>query len=82
VGDQHHAPAALPPGKRPGSHCIGGWVGPRVGLDGVENLTLTGIRFADRPARNESLHQLRYPGPLLCRVLLYFLCSPSGQGET
>ena len=32
VGGQRHAPAALPPGK-PGAHCIGGWVGPRAGLD-------------------------------------------------
>ena len=31
VGGQHHAPAALPPGKRPGTHCIGGWVGLRTG---------------------------------------------------
>ena len=31
---QRHAPAALPPGKRPGTHCIGGWVGPRAGLEG------------------------------------------------
>ena len=23
-----------PPGKRFGAHCIGDWVGPRVGLDG------------------------------------------------
>jgi hypothetical protein len=36
VGGQLHAPAALPPGKRPGTHCIGGWVGPRAGLDGCE----------------------------------------------
>ena len=34
VSGQRHAPAALPPGKRPGTHCIGGWVGPRSGLDG------------------------------------------------
>jgi hypothetical protein len=34
LGGQRHAPAALPPGKRPGTHCIGGWVGPRAGLDG------------------------------------------------
>jgi len=27
VGGQRHAPTALPPGKRPGTHCIGGWVG-------------------------------------------------------
>jgi hypothetical protein len=33
VGSQLHAPAALPPGKRPGTHCIGGWMGPRAGLD-------------------------------------------------
>jgi hypothetical protein len=36
VGGQLHAPAALPPGKRPGTHCIGGWVGPTAGLDGCE----------------------------------------------
>jgi hypothetical protein len=36
VGGQLHAPAALPPGKRPGTHCLGGWVGPRTGLDGCE----------------------------------------------
>jgi hypothetical protein len=34
VDGQRHAPAALPPGKRPGIYCIGGWVGPRAGLDG------------------------------------------------
>jgi hypothetical protein len=34
VGGQRHAPAALPPGKRPGIHCIGGRVGPRAGRDG------------------------------------------------
>jgi hypothetical protein len=40
VGGQHHAPAALPPGKsryplyrRLGT---GGWVGPRAGLDVYE----------------------------------------------
>jgi hypothetical protein len=36
VGGQLHNPAALPPGMRPGTHCIGGWVGPRAGLDGCE----------------------------------------------
>jgi hypothetical protein len=33
-----HALAALPPRKRPDTHFIGGWVGPRVGLDGCESL--------------------------------------------
>jgi hypothetical protein len=35
VGGQRHAPAALPPGKRPGTHCIGGWVGPRACQEGL-----------------------------------------------
>ena len=34
MGGQRHAPATLFPGKKPGTHCTGGWVGPRVGLDG------------------------------------------------
>jgi hypothetical protein len=34
VGGQHHAQAALPLGKRPVTHRIGGCVGYRVGLDG------------------------------------------------
>jgi hypothetical protein len=35
VSGQRHAPAALlPPGERtPGTHCTGGWVGLRAGLD-------------------------------------------------
>jgi hypothetical protein len=41
VGGQLHAPAALPPGKRPGTHCIGSWVDPRAGLDGVITTTNT-----------------------------------------
>jgi len=28
-----HAPAALYSRERPGTHCTGGWVGPRAGLD-------------------------------------------------
>jgi len=30
---QQHDPAALYPRERPGTHCTGGWVGPRAGLD-------------------------------------------------
>jgi hypothetical protein len=34
VSGQRHAPAALCPGERtPGTHCTGGSVGPRAGLD-------------------------------------------------
>jgi hypothetical protein len=51
VGGQHHAPAALPRGKRPGTHIITGWVGPRAGLDGCGNLAPTGIRSPDHSVR-------------------------------
>ena len=53
VGGQRHAPAALLLGKRPGTHFIGGWVSPREGPDGAENLSPTGIRSPDHPARSE-----------------------------
>jgi len=34
VSGQQHAPAVLYPRERPGTHCTGGWVGPRAILDG------------------------------------------------
>jgi hypothetical protein len=33
VGGQRHALADLPPGKRPGTHYIGIWLGPGAGLE-------------------------------------------------
>ena len=33
MGAQLHALAALPSGNNLGTHCIGGWVGPRAGLN-------------------------------------------------
>jgi hypothetical protein len=37
VSGQLHAPADLPPkGKAPGTHCGGGWVGPRSNLEAAE----------------------------------------------
>jgi hypothetical protein len=35
VGSQCYAPAALHQGESPSTLCTGGWVGARVGLDGV-----------------------------------------------
>jgi hypothetical protein len=34
LGVRCHAPAALTPGRKRGTHRVGGWVGPRAGLDG------------------------------------------------
>jgi hypothetical protein len=63
VGGQRHTPAALPQGKRPGIHCIGGWVGTRAGLDGCGKSRPIGIRSRVRPARSESLYRLSHPSP-------------------
>jgi hypothetical protein len=54
-------PCRLTPGERvPGTHWIGGWVGPRAGLDDVEKrkfFTLPGLelRPLGRPARSQSI---------------------------
>jgi len=66
----------LYPRKRPGTHFLGGWVGPRAGLDGSRKSRPTGIRSPDRPARCKSLYQLRYP--LYCKSL--FPISPHNKG--
>ena len=50
VGGQRHAPAALPSGKRSGTHCTWGWVGPMAVLNGCGNLALSRIRSTDLPA--------------------------------
>ena len=70
VGGQRHAPAALPPAKRPGTHCIGDCVDPRAGLDRCgKSRPPTGIRSPDRPGRSESLYRLSYSGPQTVTVL-------------
>ena len=66
MGGQRHAPAALPPGKRPGATLykrMGGDPGPV--WTGAENPAPNGIRFPDHPARSESLYRLSHPGPYL-----------------
>ena len=47
-----------PPPGRPGTHCTGGWVGPRGRSGRVRKISPppTGIRSPDRPARSESLN--------------------------
>jgi hypothetical protein len=63
VGGQRHAPAALPPGKRPVTHGTGAGWAPGPVWTGVKNLAPTGIRSPDLPAGSEALYRLRYPGP-------------------
>jgi hypothetical protein len=52
VGGQSNAPSALPLGNRPVTHCTGGWVYPRAGLDGCGEFASTRIRSQDRPDRS------------------------------
>jgi hypothetical protein len=55
------------PGERaPGTHWLGGWVGPRAGLDDVEKrkfLLLPGLELQTfgHPARSQLLYRLRSP---------------------
>ena len=51
----HLTPRPLSLREKPGTNCIGGWVGPRAGLESEENVASTGIRSPDRPARSKSL---------------------------
>jgi hypothetical protein len=77
---QLHVPAALPPGEKvPGTHWIGGWVGPTACLDDVEKtkfVTLPGLelRTVGRSARSQSLYRLRYPGTGLIIIPTFFYC--------
>ena len=57
---QRQVPAVLYPRERPDTHCIGGWVGPRAGLDRCGKSRPIGIRSPDHPARSQSLYRLRY----------------------
>jgi hypothetical protein len=62
AGGEHHAMAVLPPGKRPGTHSRGGWMGPRGGLDGCGKSRLPlGYDPRDRTARSVSLYRLSCP---------------------
>ena len=38
VGFRRHVSAALRPGERDGTRCIGGWVGPRAGAENLAPL--------------------------------------------
>jgi hypothetical protein len=64
-------PGRFTPGEiAPGTNWLGGWVGPKAGLNDVEKikfLTLPGLELWPfcRPARSQSLHLLRYPGSLV-----------------
>ena len=62
VGGQHHAPAALPPGKDPVPIVQEAVWAPGPVWTGAEYLAPTRIRSPDRPTLSESLYRLSYRG--------------------
>jgi hypothetical protein len=68
VSGQQHVPVVLYFRERPGTHCTGGWVGPRLVWTGTENLTPIGIRSPDRPARSSVAIPTELPGPHLYKA--------------
>jgi hypothetical protein len=68
-----------PGGRAPGTHWIGGWVGPRAGLDYMEKrkfLTLPGLELRPlrRPARSQSLYRLSYSGSRTFVIRIFKPC--------
>jgi hypothetical protein len=73
VGGQFHAPAALPLGKRPGTHCTGGWVGPKAGLDGCWNALYVIILYYVVTLYYIILCYVTLYYIILCYVTLYYI---------
>jgi len=72
VGDQRHAPAALPPGKilYPLYRKLGR---PQGRCEWVRKISPpAGFRSPDPPARSQSLYGLRYQAHHLCKTVLNF----------
>ena len=60
-------------GKDPGTHCTGGWVGPRAGLDRCGKSRLHRDSIPNRPAHSQSLYRLSYPAHcvlLYCNIIM------------
>jgi hypothetical protein len=60
VRGQRHATVVIYPRDRAGTHCTGGWVGPRASLDRCGKSRPTGIRSPYRPAHSQSLYRIGY----------------------
>ena len=48
------------PRERPGTHCTGGWLGPRASVDG-RKISPHRDSIPGHPARSQSLYRLSYP---------------------
>jgi len=71
MSGQHHTSAALPQGNKPTTNRIEGWVGPRAGLDDLEERNIcvgTGILTPDLPDRS-----ILTTLPHICRLKILFV---------
>jgi hypothetical protein len=63
-------PRPLYPRERPGTHCTGGWVGPRAGLDVCKKISPPpGFDPRTLQPRSQSLDRLSYPSHTFWRYL-------------
>ena len=74
VDGQRHPPATLPPGKRPGTHYTGGWVGSQSRSGRVRKISPP-PGFDTRTVQPVASRYTGYaiPAPLLLLLLRYFL---------
>ena len=76
MSGQQHAPTALYPRERPGTHCTGGWVGPRAGLDRCGNSRPPpGFDPPTVQAVAQSLYRLSYPASEGTGVQCVYACT-------
>jgi hypothetical protein len=74
VSGQHHAPAVLYPGEgTPGTHCTGGWVGPRAGLDAEARGKILCLCRGSNPGHPVHSHTILTELPQLLHFILYIL---------
>jgi hypothetical protein len=66
---QRHAPADIYPRERQGTHCTGGWVGPRAGLDRCGKSRPYGDSIPRPSSPKLVAIPTMLPGPLLSVVL-------------
>jgi len=73
MGGQRHTPVALPQGTRPGTHFIGGRVGPSSCLEGCGKLhpPHPGIRSREHPACKRVAIQSTISLPRIKRVNVF-----------
>ena len=74
-GQRYAPPSPVPPGKRPGTHYTGGWVGTRSGLNGCEKSrpNRDSIPGSSTLIKNKTGHILLYSRIINLRCKLFVI---------